>query len=321
MKKNRIIVVCCLVFMMGDLSAQIVKRTYASVSLHAGETSLGYNVKGLDGIAGTTSAKIGFGVSAKYNRYFDPHWGFGAGIGLSIYNSEALLHGGMDDTNTYMLGEYKDDDNSGLPRSFMLRARVENMKEKQQIYFFEIPVSLLYQSIFARGKWGVYGSIGLKLQTPIVNKLESVSNPDSRLNVSGLYTDNSQGFDVGAPGMPALPEHGFGAVDNPGKTLKWKNNNTALKFGVAGTLEAGIISRLDFGSDLLIGAYLDYGFSDIKKRNISLLSGPSPTVGYQPEANDNVGKGIIYNGLLNSNHTDIIKPLSFGLKVGVRFKI
>ena len=319
MKQNRIIAICCLVFMMGNLSAQIVKRTYASVSLHTGQSSLGYNVKGLDGVAGSTSEKIGFGVSARYNRYFNAHWGFGTGIGLSIYNAEAMLSGGMDDKNTYSLGNFKDDDDSGLPQSFNLRARVENMKEKQQIQFFEIPVTLLYQSLFSRGQWGIYGSLGIKLQAPIVKKFEAVNNAESRLNVSGFYTDNSQGFDMGAPGMPALPEHGFGTIGNPGKALKWKHNNTALNFGVAGTLEAGIISRLNFGSDLLIGGYLDYGFNDVKKNNRTLLSGPVGS--YHPEANDNIGKGMIYNGLLNSNHTDIVKPLSFGLKVGLRFKI
>jgi len=51
----------------------------------------------------------------------------------------------------------------------------------------------------------------------------------------------------------------------------------------------------------------------------SLLAGPAGS--YHPDANDNIGKGIIYNGLFNSNLTDKITPLSFGLKVGLRFKL
>jgi hypothetical protein len=225
----------------------------------------------------------------------------------------------MNDANRYSLGNYKDDDASGLPQSFTLRARLENIQEKQNIQFFEVPLTLLYQTRFSYGKWGAYGTLGVKLQMPIVKKFEAVSNAGSKLNVSGLYTDPTQGFDVGAPGMPQLPEHGFGTIDNPGKTLGWKNSNTDLKFGMAGTFELGLISRLNNDSDFLIGAYMDYGFSDIKNKSGSLLTGPSGS--YHPEANDNIGKGIVYNGLFNTALTDKITPLSFGVKLGLRFKL
>jgi hypothetical protein len=321
-----IIAVCCLVWLTGNMVAQQGKGSYASVSLHTGMSSLGYAVKGLDGVDGTTSDKIGLGVSLRYNYYFDTHWGFGTGIGLSIYNAEALLTGGMDDRNRYDLGNYKDDDNSGLPQSFNLRARIANIKEKQNIQFFEIPVTLLYQTRFSYGKWGAYGVLGIKLQMPIVKKFEAASYPEGRLNVSGFYTDGSQGFDLGAyPDTQGLPDHGFGTIENPGKILNWKNSNTDLKFGMAGTFELGVISRLNPESDFLIGAYIDYGLSDIKNKNkdnnntVPLLSGP--TGSYHPEANDNIGKGIIYNGLLNTSLTDKITPVSFGLKLGLRFKL
>jgi len=320
MKHRLIIAACCFVCLTGNITAQQGKGSYASVSLHTGMSSLGYAVKGLDGVDGTTKDKIGLGVSLRYNYYFDSHWGFGTGIGLSIYNAEAVLAGKMDDSkNLYELGNYKDDDTSGLPTSFALRARLGNIKEKQNIQFFEVPITLLYQTRFSYGKWGMYSILGVKLQMPIVKRFEAVANPGSQLNVSGLYTDGTQGFDMGAPGMPPLPEHGFGTIDNPGKALGWKNSNTDLKFGMAGTFELGLISRLNNESDFLIGAYLDYGLSDIKNKTGSLLAGPSGS--YHPEANDNIGKGIIYNGLFNTGMTDKITPLSFGVKLGLRFKL
>ena len=102
------------------------------------------------------------------------------------------------------------------------------------------------------------------------------------------------------------------------RSLSWKND-TELKLGIAGTFEAGALHRLNNESDFLFGLYIDYGFSDIKNSNIELLSGPADS--YHPDANDNIGKGIIYNGLLNSNNTDKITPLSFGVKIGLRFKL
>jgi len=59
--------------------------------------------------------------------------------------------------------------------------------------------------------------------------------------------------------------------------------------------------------------------SDVKNKSVPLLAGPSGA--YHPEANDNIGKGIIYNGLFNTSMTDIITPLSFGVKLGLRFKL
>jgi len=320
MKHRLIIAACCLICMTVNMLAQQGKGSYASVSLHTGMSSLGYAVKGLDGVDGTTQDKIGLGVSLRYNYYFDSHFGFGTGIGLSIYNAEATLAGNLEDKNNlYALGNYKDDDNSGLPTSFALRARLGNIKEKQNIQFFEVPITLLYQTRFSYGKWGMYSSLGVKLQMPIVKRFEAVGNQGSQLNVSGLYTDPTQGFEIGAPGMPQLPEHGFGTIDNPGKALGWKNSTTDLKMGMAGTFELGLISRLNNESDFLIGAYIDYGLSDIKNKSIPLLAGPSGS--YHPEANDNIGKGIIYNGLFNTSMTDKITPLSFGVKLGLRFKL
>jgi len=319
MKQKMMIAGCCLLLMVGSMTAQNGKGSYASVSLHTGMASLGYNVKGLDGVEGTTSSKIGLGLSLKYNYYFDTHWGFGTGIGLSIYNAEALIKGGLNESNMVSLGNYTDDDDSGLPRAFNLRARIENIKEKQNIQFFEIPLTILYQTRFSYGKWGAYGSLGIKLQMPIVKKFEAASYKESQLNVSGYYTHESQGFDMGAPGTTPIPEHGFGTIENPGKTLGWKNSNTDLKMGIAGTFEVGAISRLNNESDFMFGVYVDYGFSDIKNKSGVLLAGP--TGSYHPEANDNIGKGIIYNGLLNTSLTDKITPLSAGVKLGLRFKM
>ena len=308
----------CIALLAGNIVAQKDNSSYMSANIYTGLSSLNYGVTGIDGHDGNAKSKIGIGFSAKYDYYFNRHWGIGTGLGLSIYNGSAIIRGGMGENNIYRLGSYIDDDNSGLPRNFELRGRMENIKEKQNVQLFEIPLTLLYQTRFSYGKWGAYGSLGIKFQAPMSKKYEVVKNAGSSINVSGYYTDATQGFDLGAPGNPSVEQHGFGTLDNPGPSLGWKGSSE-LKSGIAGTLEAGAISRLTNESDFCFGIYIDYGFSDIKKESGSLLSGPANA--YHPEANDNVGRGIIYNGLFNSNHTDKIKPVSFGIKIGVRFKL
>ena len=318
MKRKMIAAFCCLFFLTGNIIAQKEKSSYMSAHINTGLSSLGYGITGLDGNAGSVKSKVGFGLGAKYNFYFNKHWGIGTGFGLSIYSTNAIIRGGMDDDNMYRLGSYNDNDDSGLPKKFELRGRLENIKEKLNIQFLEIPITALYQTRFSYGKWGAYGSLGVKLQLPVTRKSDAVKNIGSRLNVSGFYADASQNFDMGAPGSPSVAHHGFGTIDNPGPTLDWKSN-VELKSGIAGTFEVGALYRLTNESDFCFGAYVDYGFSDIKKKSGSLLSGPANN--YHPEAEDNIGKGVIYNGLLNSDHTDKIIPVSFGVKIGVRFKL
>ena len=318
MKRKIVYTLCWMAFLTGSITAQKERSSYLSADINAGLSSLSHSVTGLDGQAGSAKSKAGFGLNAKYSYYFNRNWGIGTGLGLSIYNSSSIIHGGMSDNNLYRLGSYIDDDNSGLPKNFELRGRLENIKEKQNIQLFEIPLTVLYQTRFSYGKWGAYGSLGVKFQLPITKKYEAVKNYGSVFNVSGYYTDATQSFDMGAPGNPSVEQHGFGTLENPGPALGWKGG-VELKTGIAGTFEAGAIYRLTGESDFCFGVFVDYGFSDIKKENGSLLSGPANA--YHPEANNNIGKGIIYNGLLNSNHTDKITPVSFGVKIGVRFKL
>ena len=318
MKNKLIIGVCCLILITVNTSAQKEKSSYLSVNVNAGLTSLNFSVSEIDGKTSNSNAKIGIGLNGKYNFYFNNNWGIGTGLGFSLYKSRASLTGGMGENFVYSLGTYNDDDASGAPRNFTLKARVENIEEKQSIFFVDIPLSILYQTRFSYGKWGAYGSLGVKILMPVSRKYDAVKSTTSKLNVSGFYGDNTQNFDMGAPGTPPVPQHGFGTVDNPTASLKW-NGTTELKTGYAVTFEIGALSRLTNESDLFFGPYIDYTLNDLKNNNISLLSGP--TGSYHPDANNNTGKGIIYNGLLNSNHSDRVIPFSFGVKIGVRFKL
>jgi len=91
------------------------------------------------------------------------------------------------------------------------------------------------------------------------------------------------------------------------------------KLGVAGTAELGFLFTLGEDTDLLLGGYIDYGFTNMKKKkDQGLLSTPAS---YHPDGNMTVGKGIPYNGMMNSNVTDKVKVMSFGVKLGVRFKL
>jgi len=87
---------------------------------------------------------------------------------------------------------------------------------------------------------------------------------------------------------------------------------------LAGTVELGCIKKAGKNIDVLLGGYVDYGFIDMQKERTPLFQAPAQ---YLPVANHIVGKNIEYQGWMNSNKCDHLKPFSVGLKLGVRFKL
>lgn len=292
------------------------KGSYLTVSAGLGSSSFDYKLKGLNE-QGTRKGQLGYSIDLKYSYFFNPHWGFTTGVGISRYQTKGKLTGGIDDNSFYNLGLQTDNDEEGRPREFQLRARIKNLEEKQTAFFIEIPLMLSYQTHFGdSAKWGMYGGIGAKVQFPVNTKFRIQNGSTSEFNVSGWYEGIPT--DMGAPSNPPVLQHGYGTITDPNSSLGW-DDKAKLKMGIAATAELGFMFALSNGMDLMVGGYIDYGLNDIKKngkRDLFTAQGA-----YHPAANNNIGKSINYNGMLNSNATDKIKMISFGGKVSLRFKM
>lgn len=294
------------------------KGSYLSVALKAVGGGLDYKVYSSDlNEKGSRSNKLGYGLDLSYSYFFNNHWGVTSGLGVSRYASVGKLKGGIADDKYFALGTLTDDDHEDRPKEFELRTRISNLEEKQTIFFFEIPVMASYQTRFGEDeKWGLYGGLGVKLLLPISVKFKVQNGQASQFNVSGNY--DGIPTDMGAPSLLPVPQRGYGTITDPNSTLDW-NDKAKLKMGVAGTADLGFLVTLDENTDLTIGGYLDYGFTNLKKNgNQKLFTAPKQ---YHPGANNKIGEGIRYNGMLNSDMTGKIKPIAFGLKVGIRFKL
>jgi hypothetical protein len=286
---------------------------YLNISVHGGLSNLNYDLIDNAGVKTSSNGTLGYGFEVRYDYFFNSHWGLGLGAGLSYTGAKGLLKGGMD--HAYELGRYTDDDLiSGNPRDFDLRVRVSNLEEVQDVYFLDIPLVLNYKTRLNDRQWGLYASVGGKLQLPVIAKYKLRSNPNSLLNVSGYYVEEGQRFDMGAPNNPPVPQHGFGTTDLNNSTFDNKKD-ADLKYGIAGTAEFGFLIALSEKTDLSIGGYLNYSFTDIKNSSDGLFIAPPQ----YPVSGSPIGTGIGYSGLLNSNHIKEINPFSVGLKIGVRF--
>ncbi len=273
------------------------KGSFFSVSGKAGPTGLKYDLNG-PATPGTAQLKIGYGIDLKYTYYFNDYVGLGTGIGMQYFNSSGKWKDNFG-SGYYNLGNRIDDDIiSGKPREYEMRVRIANWEEEQTGYMLNIPVMVMFQRFWGESGFGMFGGVGAKYQLP-VNFQYKIQNAE--LNVSGYYPD--PGTDIGAPGSPAVPQHGFGT--RPDYHTK---ENIRLKSEIAGTLSLGVLYKLGENTDLCIGAFLDYGLNDISKKEGEIF--------YTDEADE-----LRYRGALNSTSVGKINALSYGGEIGIRFRI
>ena len=302
--------------------------SFLTVAGGVGGGGFQYNLKGVSS-DGVDKDKFGWNAKIGYSYYFTPHWGLGTGVGISYYrtvgryNSDFVSNTIMGDPQGeyHLLGKYIDDDHIGVLKDYELRVRLSNWHEEQKSYFIEIPLMVMFQHKFGETKkHGIYAGLGAKLQIPIIKSVYKVldgKDGDLRLNVSGKY-EGDRTLDLGQPGDPNLPGHGFGSISNPGTALDW-GGDLRLKMSIAGTAEFGFLFGLGRRVDLMVGGYFDYGFNNIKKgENAAFMTSPNE---YHPESNRAVGNGIGYNGMINTDRTEKVNLMAYGGKIGLQIKL
>lgn len=296
---------------------------YLSVGLGLGPSGLNYDLRRFESIEGSRSLRLGGNALIGYSYFFHKNWGVGTGLGVAHFRTIGRYNGGFSNDEFLSLGGQVDDDNTpGQPKDYELRVRLANWEERQTATYLEIPLLLQFQHKFGlKQKFGLYFNVGAKVQIPLGSKYEVLDSDyegDPRLNVSGFYPAPAN-MDVGAPNWPGVPYHGFGSIHNPNEVLGW-NDKTKLKMSVAGTAEFGFLFAVARRVDLSLGAYIDYGFNNVKKGDSkSLIEAPEGS--YLEGDPDYVGKNIIYNGMINSDKIEKAKLFSYGGKIGVRVKL
>jgi len=339
MKKN-ILLSLLILFSISAMSQE--KGLYLSISGGLGPTGYKYNIKGVNNFATPKNqlllgGQAGIGVS----YYFTKHFGISSGIGVSHYRSYGKLLGNFEDfseeiiadkkTNDYKhfnLDKYTDNDPfDGHVTEYNLRVRTQNWTEYQSGKFLEIPLLLNLQKKFGEKEgFGIYLGLGAKFQIPLKAeysiKDEVRGIQASELNVYGYYADRE--LYLGRYDHPDLSQHGFGIIKNPGEILPPLGNNGKLdhKFNVALVGEAGILIALSKRVDLALGAFIDYGLLNLKRKSAdyNLFEGPGRE--YVAGAEDyNVAKGIVYNSITTTDYVKKLSTLSYGGKIGIRVKI
>ncbi|MFV0600127.1 MAG: OmpA family protein [Bacteroidales bacterium] len=302
------------------------KGSYLTASGSLGLQGFKYIPKGIN-TDGYNNLELGWNGGIGYSYFFTKYFGVSLGVEMSYFQSSGGYDIGFRKDEFYNIGNQIDNDfyinNPNMP--FQLRARLANWKEEQAGYTFNIPLLLVFQYKFGLQKrHGLYYGIGAKVQIPFISTkyqvIDSKYQNQGMLNISGYYPDWH--LEIGSSGDPQVPQHGYGTIHNPKEALGWKGN-TKVKTSYSATVEIGYLYGISPKVDLTLGGYIDYGINNIKdsESNIPLMQANNPYHSENYYGEQYIGKGIKYNGLMNSDRTDHINLLGYGAKIGLRIKL
>jgi len=260
----------------------------------------------LDG--GNPKPDWGYGAFIGAQYYFNQHLGLSLGVDFSVFNTQSQFTKKEDrDKNPkFAFDEMRDQDGDLFDYTIWLYGKDGNSygwSEKQKTYFIDIPLLMKFQTKWGKKEiFGLYIGMGIKLQVPISSTYKAEGN----VRANAYYKEKELTLGDSIP----LPWHGLGTAD---KNLEGKNQ---LKIGCAIHGEAGFLIGLGRRVDLMLGVSADYGFLNIKKN-----SDPLVVVKDKVLYDGQVGDVATYNGILNSNKTNMIHPLSIKGNLGLRIKI
>jgi len=327
---KNIIMIFALVASFFSATAQ-EKGSYLSLGAGVGPTGLHYEWDGIR-IEGIDKIRLGGNFHLGYSYFFSQHWGIGTALGISCYNSQAQYNRSFYDNEYWSLGTQTGGDNINLldpnqegNHNYELRARLSWWKENQHALTFDIPLQAQYQTLFGtKKKLGLYAGLGLQVHFPLKSTFKVVDSNANHLNISGVF--ESSGIEYGLTYHPSVAWHGFGSIPDPEAKLRWRGDNN-LKFELSALGNLGLIWKLSRRTDLLTGLFLDYGLTNVKKDSENLLTAPAnySKSFYNTQTDETTGKpigsGIKYAGIINSNLTDRVTLLSYGLEVGLRMHL
>ncbi len=223
----------------------------------------------------------GNGISAglRYSYYLNEGISIGIGAEYQTYRSDAKF--------AYLAGQYTTIDAEN--ESFQFRYKVTQLREKQDLGYVNVPVTIQYEN---PGPTKLYLAAGVKIGFAVSGKYETKMD---NLTTSGYYPQyNVELF------SPAFA--GFASTDD----IRASKQNLDTKTSYSATFETGLKQKVGNRSSVYIGLYLDYGLNSIIDKNSN-----KNLVQYNPE----LPVQLHYNSALTSSYATDVRLVSYGLKL------
>jgi hypothetical protein len=239
-------------------------------------------------VAGTVAGnRLGGALKVGYIYGITDHIGIGLGAEFAHYK-QLVSFGRANATLTNF-----EVDQTGS--AFAYNVSSVNYKEEQTLQAVQIPLFLQYKTNINTGVDFNFRA-GVKYFLPVNYKIEASA---ASVNGTGYYPDVNLTIDN-------LPEFGFGSQANYNATGEYQTKGILMS-----TFELGFTFELNEKSGLYTAMFLDSGYGTIidQKQNESYI-------GYNPSA----VTGRKANGLYSTDKNATVKPVAFGLTVGLNFQ-
>lgn len=262
------------------LSQGIAAQFY--VGAQTGVANIQSDVEGV-----TSSNEIGGALKVGYIYSLTHHIGIGSGLEFSQYKQKVFLNQPSTTLSSFEV------DLSGS--AFVYNVTTENYKENQTLQAVQIPLFMQYKKNINKGVDFNFRA-GIKYFLPLDYKIKS-----------------SAGFVSGTAYYPDvelyindLPEYGFGNQEDYAASGKYKTKGVVMS-----TFELGFTFQMGQKNALYAAMFFENSYRSIidQKQNESYI-------GY----NQTSVVGRKSNGLYSTNKNAEIRPVSFGLTLGLNFK-
>ena len=252
------------------------------VGVQSGIANIQSDVKGV-----TAAHEIGGALKVGYIYSLTDHIGIGSGVEFAQYKQKVFLNQGSTTLTNYEV------DQTGS--AFSYSVTTGNYKESQTLQAIQIPLFLQYKKNVNKGIDFNFRA-GVKYFLPVNYKIESSA---SSVNGIAYYPDVNLYIDN-------LPEYGFGNQTNYAASGEYNTKGILMS-----TFELGFTFKMGGKNALYAAMFLDTGYGTIldQKQNESYL-GYNPTSVTDRKA----------NGLYSTDKDATIKPVAFGLTLGLNFQ-
>ncbi len=233
------------------------------------------------------NANIGIGY------YFLPWFGLATGAHFSTYMSNATIEDAWQFDLTDRYGD-----------RYTQTLTPEGIKEKQEVYYVEIPVALKFRAMPEGKKVGFIGTAGAKLGLPIMNRYRL--NDAATLKNQVYYPT----YDLTMNGdIPTVLEDG---VINPySRSLTTTQIST---LNLAGYVELGVLFQVHQRVDIGLSLFANYYFNDLVPSSGRIPLGFNNVLP-EGEYESTPLHENPYSSILNTTAVSSVHPWSTGLKL------
>lgn len=251
------------------------------VGVQSGIANLQSDVKGTK-----SGNELGGALKAGYIYSLTDHIGIGSGVEFAQYKQKVSLNQGATTLTNFEV------DASGS--AFVYNVTTANYREEQTLQAIQIPLFLQYKRNINKGVDFNFRA-GVKYFLPVNYKIESSA---SSVRGIGYYPDVNLSIDN-------LSEYGFGTQNNYSGTGEYQTKGVLMS-----TFELGFTFETGEKNALYAAMFLDSGYGSVidQKQNESYIGYNSTAVTDRKA-----------NGLYSTDKDATIKPVAFGLTLGLNF--